>query len=218
MKRLFVFLMIVFCSAAVFAQVSIGGGGLVSGSFSSWFLDKDKPGDLDRFNSSLLGVAPFVFVDLKYAEISIALPIGTLKGDSTMSTNPNFPASTLGLRGSAYFKIPFALSSRFSLFPMIGADFDLFFSAKKDDDRDALFPVSGTSNVKAGEALNTLWFKAGIGLDTFITEHLFIRTEALYGIRLNNKMEKYFRDIRSGEMKSMLTHGGDFKLAIGYRF
>jgi hypothetical protein len=188
-------------------RVSIGGGGFVGGNFSTWSVDKDEPGSLYRYNASHLGIGPFIFVDLKYLELSIGLPLGWVNADDTMSADPNFPAQTLGLRGSAYLKYPFTVSPMFTLFPLLGADYDLCFLARKDDDRDA----------KAMDALNTLWFKAGIGLDTHFTDHLFLRTELLYGIRLPNKMEEYLKDTRQ-DVNWMLGHGGDFKIAIGYRF
>jgi hypothetical protein len=67
------------------------------------------------------------------------------------------------------------------------------------------------------DSLNTLWFNAGVGLDTFFTDHLFLRAELLYGLRLPNKREEYLRDTRLDD-EWMLGHGGSFKLAVGYRF
>ena len=148
---------------------------------------------------------------------SSARMFGTLLRD-TMAANPNFPAQTLALNGGAYFKIPITLTQTVTLFPLLGVDYDLYVMAKKDDDRDAKFPVSaGNQNAKPSEALNTLWFKGGAGLDTFLSDNLFIRTEILYGFRLKNEMEKYLFDQRSG-VDGMLGHGGTFKLAVGYRF
>jgi hypothetical protein len=227
MKRLFVCIfMAAFCMAAAYGQqqgssqfkASIGGGAFVGGNFSSWSVDKDKPGSLDRYNASHLSIAPFLFVDLKYVELNLGLPLGFLHADDTMSDNPNFPARTFALQGGAYLKYPFTLSPRFTLFPLLGADYDLYLLAKKDNDRDAGFPISsGNQEAKPIEALNTLWFKAGIGLDTFFTDHLFLRTAFLYGLRLPNEMEKYLKDTRS-DVNWMLGHGGDLKISIGYRF
>jgi hypothetical protein len=135
-----------------------------------------------------------------------------------MSDDPNFPAKTLGLRGGAYLKLPFNISPMFTLFPLLGMDYDLYLLAKKDDDRNATFPISSSNlNAKPNEALNTLWFKAGIGWDTNFTDNLYLRTSLLYGLRLPNKMEEYLKDTRS-DVDGMLGHGGDFKIAIGYRF
>jgi hypothetical protein len=199
-------------------RVSIGGGGFVAGNFSTWSVDKDEPGSLYRYNASHLGTGPFIFVDFKYLELNAGLLLGQVNADDTMSADPNFPARTLGLRGSAYLKFPFAVSPMFTLFPLLGADYDFCFLAQKDDDRDAKFPISDSNpDAKAMDALNAMWFKAGIGLDTHFSDHLFLRTALLYGLRLPNKMEEYLQDTRQ-DVNWMLGHGGDFKIAIGYRF
>jgi len=227
MKKSLVFLITAgLCIAAAFAQetggkpfrLSIGGGGFVSGSFSSWSVDENVPGDLNRYNETQLSVGSYALFDLKYLELGIGLSLGQLNADKTMSANTNFPARTLALRGSAYLKYPFTISPMFSLFPLLGVDYDLFLLAKKSDDRDAEFPISvGNQNAKAIEALNTLWFKTGVGLDTFFNDHFFLRTELLYGLRLPNNMEKYLHDNRT-DVNWMLEHGGDFRVAIGHRF
>jgi hypothetical protein len=84
--------------------------------------------------------------------------------------------------------------------------------------REAKFPVNAdTQDAKAMEALSTVWFKADAGLDVYVTDHVFMRGALLYGVRLTNKMEKQLLDTRQ-EADSVLGHGGDFKIAFGYRF
>jgi hypothetical protein len=226
MKKILVLVLTTFCIATAFSQdtgkspfrVSIGGGGTVTGNFSTWSVDKDQPGSLYRYNTSNIAIGPYLFFDLKYVELSVGFPLGFLNADDTMSSNPNFPARTFALRGSAYLKFPFTLSPMFTLFPLLGADYDFYLLAKKDDDRDAKFPISaGNQEAKPMDALNTFSFKVGIGLDTFFGDHLFLRTEFLYGIRLPTAMEKYLKDTRS-DVNWMISHGGDFRIAIGYRF
>jgi hypothetical protein len=39
----------------------------------------------------------------------------------------------------------------------------------------------------------------------------------MYGLRLPNKLEQYQDDLYT-DVDSKLFHGGDFKIAIGYRF
>jgi hypothetical protein len=218
MRKLLVFLMVVFCMSTAFAQLSIGGGGFVVGNFSTWSVDKDVPGSLSKYNASHLGIGPFIFVDLKYLELNIGVPLSWINADDTMSADPNFPAQTLGLRGSACLKLPVTVSPMFTLFPLLGVDYDLFFLARKEDDRDATFPIGDDNqDAKVMDALNTMWFKTGIGMDTHFTDHLFLRTELMYGLRFPNKMEKYLKDIRQ-DVNWMLGHGGDFKIAVGYIF
>jgi hypothetical protein len=200
-------------------RVSLGAGGMLNANFSTWFLDKDIPGDLNRYNSYSLGTTPYVFLDLKYVELNIGLGIGKtgyFHSANPLAFNPNFPARTLSLQGGAYLKLPFSLAKMFTLYPLLGADYELFLSALKDDDRDAKFSING-DDVSPMEALSTVSFKAGIGLDTFFTDHLFLRTELLYGLRLPNKLEQYQDDVYTN-VESKLFHGGDFKIAVGWRF
>jgi hypothetical protein len=202
-------------------KMSVGGGGFVSGDFSTWNVDEDVPGALDRYNATQLGVGAYGFFDFKYVELNVGLAYGKLENSSSesdLATNPNFPAETLSLYGGVYLKYPFTISDRFTLFPLVGIDYDLYMLAKKDDDRDAGFPISAsTQDAKAMEALSALSCKLGIGLDTYFTDHLFLRTELFYGIKLPNEMEKYLSDTRQ-DIDWKLSHGGDFKIAIGYRF
>jgi hypothetical protein len=226
-KKLIVFLMVAsLCAATAFAQetgsapfrISVGGGGLISGNFSTWSVDDSVPGSLSRYNSTHLNTAPFLFLDLKYLELNFGLLLGQMNAGSAMSDDPNFPARTLGLRGGAFLKLPFAISPTFTLFPLLGVDYDFYLLAKKDDGRDARFPISaGNQSAKPSEALNTLWFKAGIGWDAFFTDNLFLRTEVLYGLRLHNKMEQHLQATRQ-DADILICHGGDFKIAIGYQF
>jgi hypothetical protein len=68
-----------------------------------------------------------------------------------------------------------------------------------------------------GEFWNSLWFKLGVGADFVLTGSLFLRGEALYGIKLNssydNKMAEYWEeDIRG------ITSGVNVRLGVGYQF
>jgi opacity protein-like surface antigen len=227
MKKLWMIVtMAAMTGVAAFAELpefklSAGGGGFVSGDFSTWNVDEDAPGALNRYNATSLGVGPFVFFDLTYLELSVGLEVGKMENSSSesdLATNPNFPAETISLHGSAYLKYPFKLSAMFSLFPLVGIDYKLYVHSKKDDDRDAKFPVSANvQNANAMEALSALSFKLGVGLDTHFTDHLFLRTELFYGIKLPGKMDKYLQDLRQN-IDWTFYHGGDFKIALGYRF
>ncbi|MHB9291763.1 hypothetical protein Holit_00846 [Hollandina sp. SP2] len=202
-------------------KISAGGGGFVSGDFSTWNVDEDVPGALNRYNAAALGIGPFVFFDLTYLELSVGLAVGKIENSSSesdLAANPNFPAETISLHGGAYLKYPFKISTMFSLFPLAGIDYNLYLHSKKDDGRDAKFPVSAdTQNADAMEALSALSFKLGAGLDTHFTGHLFLRTELLYGIKLPGNMDTYLQDVRQN-IDWTLQHGGDFKIALGYRF
>ncbi|GMO11363.1 MAG: hypothetical protein Ta2A_19670 [Treponemataceae bacterium] len=206
-------------------SVSVGGGGSFAANFSTWRVDEDVPGDLNRYDTAALGSEIFFFFDATYFEADIGAlltrlnavtpPVGTVgASDDT--------ANVLGLRFSLFLKYPFAASDKVTLFPLLGAAYELSLLAKHDGGggriKDTEFQVSASkSDAKALEALSAVWFKAGLGADVNLTDHLFLRTELVYGVRLPNETEKYKRDARS-DVVSMLGHGGDFKFAVGYRF
>jgi hypothetical protein len=51
-------------------RVSLGAGGALNANFSTWFVDKDAPDDLCRYNSYSLGTEPYLFLDLNYVEVN----------------------------------------------------------------------------------------------------------------------------------------------------
>jgi opacity protein-like surface antigen len=230
MKRVVFVLLAAACFAAVaFAEVpefklSVGGGGLFGANFSYWGVDDESLGALNRYDTTGMGGGVYGFLDATYAELNVGLLCGKTAEDNPLALNPDDPANTLALRFSLYGKYPIAVSKMFTIFPLVGAEYELALAAAKNDGnrtmdfRDIDFPVSaGKQDAKAAEALSTAWFKAGIGMDTQFTDHVFMRMELLYGIRLNNKTEQYLLDTRS-DADFAIGHGGDFKLAVGYRF
>jgi hypothetical protein len=230
MKRISLFLLIaVSLSVAAFAEapefkLSAGGGALFGANFSYWGVDDDSLGDLNRYDTTGMGGGLYGFLDATYAELNVGLSFGKTGADNPSALNPDDPFNTLALQFGLYGKYPIALSRTFTIFPLIGAEYDLALWAAKNegkrtmDFRDLSFPVSaGEQDANAVEALSSLWFKAGIGMDTFFTDHVFMRMELLSGIRLNNKSEEYLLDARQ-DADFALGHGGDFKLAVGYRF
>jgi opacity protein-like surface antigen len=228
-KRVFLLLIAACLTAAAFAEapqfkLSAGGGGLFGANFSYWGVDDESLGALNRYDTTSMGGGLYGFFDATYAELNVGLLFGKTGEDNSAALNPDDPANTLTLRFSLYGKYPFAVSEMFTIFPMIGAEYDLALWAAKNegertmDYRDITFPVSaGNQNADAVEALSALWFKAGIGMDTHFTDHVFMRMELLYGVRLNNQNEKYLLDVRP-DADFALGHGGDFRIAAGYQF
>ncbi|MDR1468699.1 MAG: hypothetical protein LBT00_05340 [Spirochaetaceae bacterium] len=69
--------------------------------------------------------------------------------------------------------------------------------------------------------LSALWFKFGGGLDYSFTEKIYLRFEALYGLRLANKSEKDAKDQYQdygADADTLLGHGLTVKLGVGYKF
>jgi opacity protein-like surface antigen len=73
---------------------------------------------------------------------------------------------------------------------------------------------------KSSGDFSALWFKLGGGLDYDITNNIYLHSEALYGLRLANKVENDMKDSipDSADPKTRLGHGLNVKLAVGYKF
>jgi hypothetical protein len=194
---------------------ALGGGALFSGNFSYWGTDEVDGRADDRYDTTAMQTGVYGLFDAKYAELNIGVILGRIN-DSDASIN------TMDIRFGLYGKVPISVSKTVTLFPLLGVEYDLYLLAQQDGSRrhpkDAEFAVSDSkSDAHALEALSNLGFKAGLGIDVSLTERLFLRTELLYGIRLPNNTEKYLLDKRS-DAGYVIGHGGDFKLAVGYRF
>jgi hypothetical protein len=208
-------------AGGVFAQtpLSIGAGGYIGADFgggvemSANFLGKVS---IKMPHSTGGG---FIFFDANYAELSLGLSSGKFKMafeglgySSTLDNEPSITNLNIGLLG----KYPFGISEIFSVFPLLGIDYAVALSVK---DKDGIFP--GDEN-KSGD-FSALWVKFGGGTDISLMKKLYLRFEAMYGIRFANKFEKDMKDSAeksSGSMadaKTLLGHGITVKMALGYR-
>lgn len=202
-------------------KVSTGLGGAFNGELANWKIDKAVPGGLQRYDTFQIGGGFYGFVDLTFVELHAGLDFGYLdyaKPEGTEDADINFPANTIAFHSAAYLKYPVSFAKRLSVFPLIGAEYDLYFGAKREDDgRNAEFDIDGGAVANAMDSLSAFLFKIGLGGDVFFTENLFLRGEILYGIRLKNKMEKYALDQRQ-EADWLIPHGGSLKFTVGWQF
>ncbi|MDR0568642.1 MAG: hypothetical protein LBG87_05500 [Spirochaetaceae bacterium] len=220
------FVVLTMCGAALFAQgfsLSAGLGGNFTADFSSYFAKEDAYKDLVKdMNQHLLGGGFYVYFDATYVEADVGLLFGNQNADKqdnfTDVQKKGFGVTALKL--GLFGKFPIHLGA-FSLFPMLGVDGQIFLGGKfygediPDGSKDAF-----------NDMFNQLWFKLGVGADIplpVLEGKLYIRPELLYGIRLNSKAESDALDSSVGDKKlsdyvSILGHGLDVRLAIGYKF
>jgi hypothetical protein len=139
---------------------------------------------------------------------------GTTKIDMGGSTEMDM--SVVGLDIGLLGKYPFAINEKLSLFPLLGISYRVMLSAKDEDGDEYEGLVDDGKPVD----FSALWFKFGGGLDYSFTDHIYLRGEALYGLRLANKAEKDIVDAipSAADPKALLGHGLEIKLAVGYRF
>jgi len=263
-KRLLMALLIaVLTAGAAFAapelKFSAGAGGLFGSNFGGGMqMTGEAMGGLASMDFKMefpySGGGGYAFFDATYAELSVGYFYGKIKpkfkGSLTilgveMPINPEDYASipivkiqtlNIGLLG----KYPIAINDKFSLFPLLGAEYQIALSVKgKFDDLDGDGEADegeyrrtnsdGSLGSKAPGDWSSLWFKGGVGMDISFTDKLYLRLDLLYGIRLPSKAEKDMVDIMkktaaeedstmSVDAKTLLGHGLTAKLAIGFRF
>ena len=205
-------------------SVSIGGGVHIGGSFTEG-THEEKGSDgigglmsdytITTTNSkSEFDIGGFIFLDLKYAEINASMYNGSGKGrwswskdykdktipaENTNDTTGNF--STLLLNIGVLAKYPFNLNNKITLFPALGADYQLWL----------LHTENGKKTPGDLSANNALWLKLGGGMDYHFTRSLFLRTELLWGVKFPSKNER-------GDSFKYFTHSPTAHIGIGYTF
>ena len=218
-KRIFLALLVVTLAAGgAFAQVSFGIGGFVGGDFGGGVEMSASAGGITAkggIKMPYFGGGGYVFLDAQFVELTFGLYGGKMdyKGYTEVNGTYNetnavtFSISNFNI--GLFGKIPTDLGA-LTVFPMLGIDYAMT-TALKDE--------NGNEANDAGD-LSALWIKAGGGLDLGLGGNLFLRAEALYGIRFANKIENDLKDgmtVPGADTRTRLGHGLDIKLAIGFR-
>jgi opacity protein-like surface antigen len=227
-KSLVVFIIAALAASGLFAQereqgqpksfISAGAGALIGGDFGGG-VEFSGGGSVYKLETPYFGGGGFLFFDATYAELSFGILAGggkikvpDMMGGDTDSTITNLNIGLLG-------KYPFAINEKLSVFPLLGIDYQITVSRKIDGDEYER-NIDGSDGKPVD--FSALWFKLGGGLDYDITSNVYLRGEALYGLRLANKMENdlkdAFDDMGASDSKTRLGHGLTVKLAVGYRF
>ena len=200
-KRIFLALLVVTLAAGgAFAQMSAGAGGNFAVGFDSL-----KEGDAE-ISVTTSGGGFYVFFDANYVEADIGLLFGSQKmkmsggGASLEFDGPNVSILTLGLYG----KYPIDLGS-FTLFPMLGIQYDLGLSAEQDGEK--------AESEYLADNLNRFWVKLGVGADFNLSDSIYLRPSFLYGINFGTKA---LEDMKGDA--SSFYHGLDIRVAIGFKF
>jgi hypothetical protein len=179
--------------AGVFAGGDFGGGAEAGST---------------EMKTPYFGGGGFAFFDAVYAELSLGFFAGSGKfKTSAADMDYSLTNFNIGLLG----KYPVAFNEKLYLFPLLGLEYDICLSVDGAD----------IDSMASASDWNTLWFKLGGGLDMPIAEKLYLRFEALYGIRLKTEFEKDLIDllnIFNSDAKALLGHGLTAKLALGYKF
>jgi opacity protein-like surface antigen len=215
-KGLVVLVLAVLVAGGAFAQagfkLSAGAGGYFTSDFGGGYETST------RFSTSTsefpyAGGGGFLFLDATFAELSFGFWGGSGKSETTGGifngkVNISYTGLDIGLLG----KYPFTISNQLSLFPLFGITFRVILSGK-----------SGNVKLDDPEDFSALWFRLGGGLDYSFTNSIYLRAGILYGLRLPNKaendaVERAENSIISTDANTLLGHGLEIKVAVGFRF
>jgi hypothetical protein len=229
-KKSGVFLIFVFLAAGNLAALSIGAGaflgGDLGGGVTTWSGSSPTDrGDLFRTRAlPYFGGGGFLFFDAKYVELSFGFFVagGKYTTEPKISSVP-LPYNEIAftytkLNFGAFYKHPFSLGKTLSIFPLLGLEYFAVMSVKEN----------AVEIPEPGE-FNSLWLKAGGGMDIALNSRLYIRVNALYGLRAYTQFEAERLLPGAAEIDLVvlgaagltlprLGHGPTVKLALGYRF
>lgn len=115
---------------------------------------------------------------------------------------------------AALGKYPFKVGA-FTLFPLLGAEYDLNVTHGIPDYFEG---ASGLGLTSTGD-YNQFWFKGGLGADISLGSKLYLRPEALYGFKLLNSDENNLvSSAQGGGVTASLTFSTfNFALLVGYK-
>jgi opacity protein-like surface antigen len=213
---------------------SLGTGGLLGGFFSRYTLNADGGAKAtqthDQFNYGGL-----LFFDATYGELAVIIQGGVNRWEEVVTdADTSEPLNGKGwetmLGFSLLGKYPYTLSDRFTLFPLLGIEYQLALVEKREKENGVIYDrTDGTDTDKEGKAYNasvwnSFWINLGAGADFAIARGFFVRGELLYGFRLKTPYEADGLEKAKKELGdpspdySGLTSGPSLRVSAGYRF
>jgi hypothetical protein len=196
---------------------STGIGGFAVGDFGGGAKTKISGYEVS-VNMGHFGGGIFVFFDAKYLETSLGyfMGVGKWEMETDIPGTSNQKIGDLSLSGiniGLLLKYPFVINSKLKLFPALGINYQAVLSAKLDN-TEASHP----------DDLSGIWFQFGGGLDYSFSQKIYLRLEALYGLRPKNSLEEDYIDLMnylfsgySGiKTEAIPGHGPNIKLALGF--
>jgi len=242
----FLFLAGAFCWNLWAADFTLnaGVGGLIGGLFTRYNLKADgvidgnrikvdAGQDMDQFNYGGL-----VFFDATYVEFSITIQNGINNWQQIMDIDgleSNTPAKGDGWESMLGFsllgKYPFRMGERFTLFPLLGVEYQVALVQQRTqpdgyiyDRTDGLREQDKDGNAYKLSDWNSFFINIGCGADFALKGNFFVRGEILYSFRLMTSYEtknlEYMKAMTGDKDPKLtgLTSGPTLRLSAGYRF
>jgi hypothetical protein len=228
-KMILLVLFVLLTVSAAFAlpelKLSAGAGGMV-GLSSAYLTGVTITSGESHFNQEISIFNPasfgggYAFFDATYAELSLGFSGGP--GSLTVDVNgrqisTDFSITEMNI--GFLLKWPFGKTYKFKIFPLLGIDYLATLSVK-DKDGKKIDDIQG-SDTKSSD-FSSLAAVLGLGMDIGFTENIYLRFEALFGIRFPSEYEKKTDSSVKSQGDAMAETFGvayvPIKLALGYRF
>ena len=197
-------------------EISVGAGGLIGGGFGggiTW------PGG-ERVKMPYTATGVYLFFDAVYAELFFGYSNGNGKWESPNAPDPKdlpyMPRSCIN--AGLFAKYPFEYYGRVKLFPLLGLDYIASISGKLKLANKKEYTLDGANGRPEANALSSLWFKVGGGIDFGMGKTVYLRSELIYGLRGANAFEKFCADNTPSNAIADIGHGLDFKIGAGAKF
>ena len=203
-----VVILLMFVSSGLFAMERTVGGGLLynlaisnlSGSETfegeSFSLDADLTrngfGAFGFYGISQFWEVNFGFLYKNPSKVKVTETFNGVTNTYEMSGGLD---SVLALQLGVYYKYPIPVSDTLVFFPTGGVDFE--------------FTLGGDGGAEAMDWWHDLWLRAGVGLDAFLNERMFIRSHLIYGASI-----PFGGDVKPLELG--VGHGLLIKVGLGW--
>jgi hypothetical protein len=222
MKKYLLVLIAISMASAIWAQESFalkfGGGGIFTANLRGGVSYAFE--EIENISMDNVGGGVFVFFDVMYAELFVAYDAGssTIKVYDSYNSDDD-TGSFSALDFGALLKFPFRAYQAL-IYPLAGVNYQVILS-RYDKDGYSFGKRHSNALLYGAEAsdLNSFWVKFGFGIDVEFALPLFIRVEALYGVRFTNKFESDLTTKFQNEGANTLPitgHGPTIKIGIGY--
>ncbi|MCL1836310.1 MAG: hypothetical protein FWG46_02050 [Treponema sp.] len=225
MKKLICTAILVLAGTSVFCNdfsLSAGAGGLLGGLFTRYTISAsgsigslNQSQEADQFNYGF-----FAFFDATYGIFNISFQNGSgTNNDGGMAYSSR--ESMLGF--SLFGKYPFKLNERFTIFPLLGAEYQVCLVKLRQDGDGPVYRWNDNEYFYVTD-WNSFFINLGGGLDFKLPNNFFLRSDLIYSIRLMTPYEEKFLDqIKSdtgdsGPKLGGLCSGPSLRISIGYRF
>ena len=192
----------------------VGGGALIELAARNG-MKGTQYGESVYMGFRALSFGGYGFFDLTYTELDISFAYGLytdiMKQGSASGSASGGNGFQVGI--SALGKYPIELGA-VTFFPLLGVNYNMVVSISSKDDYGNTFRVSGSEVI---EYFSQFGFQAGAGLDYYFSEAVFLRTSALFQLRIPIKS---FREMAKADNSASATLGlgPRLKIGVGHRF